>query len=157
MDGQRPTRLSDAGQAAAGARLRAAGLRSTRPRRAVLALLEAWDGHHAVEDLTAALDYLDHGLPRQSVYNVLADLVEVDLALTADTGPGRTLYERASSWHHHFVCVACARIVDVPCAQDTRPCLQPDLPGVDVHEAQVIYRGHCRACRPAEPAGRTGW
>lgn len=144
-----PERLSEAARDAAGARLRGSGLRATAPRRSLLALLDAWEGHHAVDDLAAGLAELDHPLPRQSVYNVLADLVEVGLALPADTGPGRALYERASSWHHHLVCVACGAVVDVPCVVGDKPCLEATVPGAEIDEAQVIFRGRCADCRDA--------
>ncbi len=146
MEGPRPTRLTDADTSGAGGRLRAAGLRATRPRQTVLALLDAWAGHHAVDDLSSTLADLGHRLPRQSVYNVLDDLVRVGLALPADTGPGRALYERASEWHHHFVCLGCGTVVDVPCAIGAKPCLDAAVPGAEIDEAQVIFRGRCADC-----------
>jgi Fur family ferric uptake transcriptional regulator len=95
--------------------------------------------------------------PRATVYHVLGTLARAGLVLIADAGPGRTLYEAAGRWHHHLVCRRCGTIVDVACASATKPCLEPDLPGAVVEEAQVIFRGLCPACagRAAGPP-RTG-
>lgn len=152
MEGGRPTRLTPDDTAVAGGRLRNAGLRATRPRQTVLALLDGWAGHHAVDDLSAALVDLGHRFPRQSVYNVLDDLVRVGLALPADTGPGRALYERAGDWHHHFVCLDCGAVMDVPCAIGDKPCLDAAVPGAEIDEAQVIFRGRCADCAGRGPA-----
>ena len=48
--------------------------------------------------------------------------------------------------HHHLVCRACGQIVDVPCVRGSRPCLDADLPGARIDEANVVFRGLCPAC-----------
>ena len=132
---------------AAEERLRMAGLRATRSRLAVMALLEEVGGHSSADDLVGALlGARGRPLPRSTVYNVLGDLAGAGLVLTADVGPGRELFEAAASWHHHFVCTDCGAIVDVPCVRGRRPCLHPDLPGVEVDRAEVTFHGRCAAC-----------
>jgi Fur family ferric uptake transcriptional regulator len=127
-------------------RLRDAGLRVTRSRLAILRLLEELGGHHSADELVDALRSGGSPIPRATVYHVLETLGRRGLVLLADAGPGRTLYESAADGHHHLVCRACGRIVDVPCLADVRPCLNPTLPGVVIEEAQVIFRGLCAAC-----------
>ena len=121
--------------------IRQAGLRATQPRLDVLSWLDAHRGHHAADEVAAGT-----GLARASTYKVLDDLTEAGLVLVADTGPGRTLYEVGAVFHHHFVCRACERVVDVPCQVEARPCLDADLPGAEIDTAQVIYRGVCADC-----------
>jgi Fe2+ or Zn2+ uptake regulation protein len=130
------------------ARLRGAGLRATRPRRAVFGLLRDAGGHHSVDDLVVLLAGSGEPLSRMTVYNVVSDLTGAGLLMQADVGPGRALYEASEAWHHHFVCRDCGTVIDVPCATGTKPCLEVP-PGLDVSidEAQVIYRGLCAACR----------
>jgi Fur family ferric uptake transcriptional regulator len=129
-----------------GERLRAAGLRATRPRLAVLSILEEAGGHRSADELVALLGARDRPLPRSTVYKVLGDLAGAGLVLTADVGPGRELFEAAAIWHHHFVCTACGAIVDVPCTRSRRPCLHPDLAGVEVDRAEVTFHGRCADC-----------
>jgi Fur family ferric uptake transcriptional regulator len=129
-------------------RLREAGLRATRPRRAVFGLLRDAGGHHSVDDLVGLLAESGEPLSRMTVYNVVSDLTGAGLLMQADVGPGRALYEASETWHHHFVCRGCGTVIDVPCATGTKPCLEVP-PGLDVSidEAQVIYRGLCSVCR----------
>lgn len=129
--------------------IREAGLRATRPRLLVLDLLDAMDGHRSVDELVASLAEQGTPLPRTSVYNVVNDLSAAGLIMAADAGPGRALYEAGGEWHHHFVCRRCQGVIDVPCVNGQRPCLELSVPGVRVEEAQVIFRGICEECTAA--------
>jgi Fe2+ or Zn2+ uptake regulation protein len=126
--------------------LRAAGLRSTRPRLLVLRFLRERGGHHSADEIQAALDAADEHLLRGSVYHVLAKLMSRRLVMQADVGPGRALYESGSPWHHHFVCRACEVVLDVACVDGAQPCLSSCPPGAQVDETQIIFRGLCAAC-----------
>lgn len=126
--------------------LHARGLRSTRPRILVLRFLRERGGHHSADEITDALTGIDAQLLRGSVYNVLNKLVAHGLVFMADVGPGRALYESGTTWHHHFVCRACETVLDVPCMGDRKPCLEAELTGAQIDEAQVIFRGLCPAC-----------
>lgn len=129
------------------AALRAAGRRVTRPRLAVYRTLAALGGHRSADEVAGALTAHHEPLPRTSVYNALEVLREAGVVMQARAGTGAALYEAAAVWHHHFVCRRCGSITDVPCQTGTKPCLHPDLPGVDVDEAEVIYHGVCSDCR----------
>jgi Fe2+ or Zn2+ uptake regulation protein len=131
--------------------LHAAGMRSTRPRVLVLRFLREHGGHHSADEITEALTAVDAQLLRGSVYHVLNKLVAHGLVFLADVGPGRALYESSTAWHHHFVCRLCEAVFDVPCVVGHKPCLDADLPGAQIDEAQVIYRGRCAACVAAAP------
>lgn len=126
--------------------LHGVGLRSTRPRLLVLRFLRERSGHHSADEIQAALDAADEHVLRGSVYNVLNKLMSRRLVMQADVGPGRALYESGSPWHHHFVCRKCEAVLDVPCVEPDQPCLSPSLPGAQVDEAQIIFRGLCAAC-----------
>lgn len=132
--------------------LAAAGLRVTRARLEVLELLAELGGHRSADELVAAFRARGTPRPRATVYHVLGTLERAGLLLVADAGRGRTLYEAATHWHHHLVCRGCGAIIDVACLSETRPCLEPELPGALVEEAQVIFRGLCPACADRYPA-----
>jgi len=150
-----PERPTDP-EARAREKLRGAGLRATRPRMLVYAVLREVGGHCSVDDVLALLEARGHAIPRMSVYNVLADLTRASLVMCADAGPGRALYEASEIWHHHFVCRGCGRIEDVPCVKGRKPCLLPpdSPPGSTIDEAQVIFRGHCAECAAKPAAGK---
>lgn len=133
-------RVADADRRSARRRLRDAGLRATRPRVQVLEWLDAHPGHHAADAIVAG-----SGVPKATVYHVLGQLRAEGLVVIADAGPGRTLYETAAEAHHHFVCRACDRIIDVPADLVARPAAGA-VTGARVDEADVILRGRCDAC-----------
>jgi Fur family ferric uptake transcriptional regulator len=134
-------------------RLRGAGLKVTQPRLLVLQLLQELGGHRSIDEILKELQARQTPLPRASVYNVISTLVSRGLVMLADAGPGPALYEVSLTWHHHFVCISCGRIIDIPCVVGEKPCLLPDwLPGT-IEETQIIFRGHCADClaRTAQP------
>jgi len=100
--------------------------------------------------ITDALTAVDASLLRGSVYNVVNKLHGHGLINLADVGPGRALYEAGKPWHHHFVCRTCDAVIDVPCSSGIKPCLEHELPGAMVDEAQVIFRGLCGDCLAAQ-------
>jgi len=132
-------------------RLRRAGLRVTRPRLAVYRALRELGGHRSADEVADHLSGGAERLPRTSVYNSLDVLREAGLVMVADVGPGRALYEAADAWHHHFVCRRCGSVFDVPCVRGTKPCLEAELAGAVIDEAQVIFRGLCPACAAESP------
>ena len=145
------------------AALRRAGLRLTRPRLAVLGALRALGGHRSADEVMDSLRRAKARVSRMTVYNALGDLEKARVILRADAGPGRTLYEARSEWHHHFVCRRCDAVLDVPCVRGRKPCMKLTAPVGKADEAQVIFRGICRAClgaggrgRPVARTGRTG-
>jgi Fe2+ or Zn2+ uptake regulation protein len=127
-------------------RLQDAGLRATRPRILVAEALRRMGGHRTADEVHAQLARDAVALPRTSVYNSLAVLAEVGVALRADVGPGAVVYEVADDWHHHFVCRRCGEIADVPCVVGESPCLSAGEEFGRVEEAQVIFRGVCTRC-----------
>ena len=127
-------------------RLRAAGLRATRPRMLVMGVLRERGGHMSADEVVDALQAQGNPLRRGSVYGVVAALLTHGLLMMTDVGPGRARYELADRWHHHFVCRVCGAIEDVDCVVGAKPCLEPDGVDGEVDEAQVIFRGRCRAC-----------
>ena len=138
--------------------LRAAELRVTRPRLAVLAAVEA----HPHADTDTIFTAVRHALPevsRQAVYDVLAALTAAGLLRRIQPSGSVARYEsRVGDNHHHVVCRGCGAISDIDCQVGDAPCLTPSegdgavLEGFRLDEAEVIYWGHCPTCSdgPAE-------
>ena len=129
------------------ARLRAASLRVTRPRLAVLAALR--DHRHVDTDTVIALVRVE--LPtvsHQAVYDVLRALTEAGLIRRIQPAGANARYEsRVGDNHHHVVCRSCGAIADVECAVGHAPCLTAsDDHGFVVDEAEVVYWGTCPDC-----------
>ena len=129
------------------AMLRAARLRVTRQRIAVLEALGS--APHADTDTVTTL-VRDGGNPisHQAVYDALRVLTEAGLVRRIEPAGSVARYElRVGDNHHHLVCRACGAIVDVDCAVGTAPCLTAATThGFAVDEAEVIYWGTCPDC-----------
>jgi Fur family transcriptional regulator, stress-responsive regulator len=134
--------------------LRAAGLRVTRPRLAVLDAVHA-QPHLDTETLIGAARARMGTVSHQAVYDVLRVLTDSGLVRRIQPQGSVARYEaRVGDNHHHLVCRDCGTIVDVDCAIGAAPCLTPsDDAGFAVHEAEVIYWGRCPSCarRPPVP------
>src|SRR4051794_20265460 len=127
--------------------LRAADLRVTRPRLAVLTAVH--DHRHAdTETIIGAARAGLGDVSHQAVYDVLRALTDADLVRRIQPMGSVARYEaRVGDNHHHVVCRSCGAIEDVDCAVGTAPCLTPfDDHGFVIDEAEVIYRGVCPDC-----------
>ena len=133
--------------------LRAADLRVTRPRVAVLTAV--MDHPHADTDSIIGIVRDDLGdVSHQAVYDVLRVLTAAGLVRRIQPSGSVARYEsRVGDNHHHVVCRSCGVIADVDCAVGTRPCLTAsDDNGFAIDEAEVVYWGLCPDCSTAPSA-----
>ena len=129
------------------AQLRAASLRVTRPRLAVLAALR--DHSHVDTDTVISLVRAEHPtVSHQAVYDVLRALTDAGLVRRIQPAGATARYEaRVGDSHHHVVCRSCGAIADVDDAVGHTPCLiVPDGHGFEVDEAEVVFWGTCPEC-----------
>jgi Fe2+ or Zn2+ uptake regulation protein len=129
--------------------LRARGLRVTRPRLAVLEVLEQRHGHLDVEQIAARVRRRLDTVSTQAVYDVLSALSRAGLARRIEPAGSPARYEsRVGDNHHHVVCRGCGEIADVDCAVGDAPCLTPSQAhGFVLDEAEVTFWGLCPACQ----------
>lgn len=133
--------------------LRARGLRVTRPRLAVLEVLEASrgqaQGHLDVDQIAARVRARLDTVSTQAVYDVLSALSRAGLARRIEPAGSPARYEsRVGDNHHHIVCRGCGEIADVDCAVGDTPCLTPSQAhGFVLDEAEVTFWGLCPACQ----------
>lgn len=133
--------------------LRAAGLRVTRQRLAVIdAVIQK--PHGTIEDI---LDEVRPHLPRitiQSVYFVMNSLVAAGIVrkLELPGSPARYEVEDHDN-HHHAVCRYCGRIEDVACVTGEAPCLRPEAHiDMTIEVAEVIFTAVCHECATTQQA-----
>jgi Fe2+ or Zn2+ uptake regulation protein len=127
--------------------LRAASLRVTRPRLAVLEAVHAHPHADTETVIRAARERLD-AVSHQAVYDVLRALSEAGLVRRIEPAGSVARYEaRTGDNHHHVVCRGCGTVADVDCAVGPAPCLVPsDDHGFVIDEAEVVFWGRCPAC-----------
>jgi Fur family ferric uptake transcriptional regulator len=128
--------------------LRAAALRVTRPRLAVLQAVH--EQPHADTDAVIRLARAQLGeVSHQAVYDVLRALTDAGLVRRIQPPGSVARYEaRVGDNHHHLLCRSCGAIADVDCAVGEAPCLTAsDDRGYTIDEAEVVYLGLCPTCQ----------
>jgi Fe2+ or Zn2+ uptake regulation protein len=130
--------------------IRAAGLKVTKPRVAVLAALQLYP-HSSADNIFTEVSKELTGSSTQAVYGILAAFTGAGLARRFDPPGTPALFEhRVGDNHHHLVCVHCGEIQDVDCVVGEAPCLTPsDDYGYSILSAEVTFSGICRACTTA--------
>jgi Fur family transcriptional regulator, stress-responsive regulator len=127
--------------------LRRHGLQVTAQRLAVLRAVSVRP-HSTADDIYKVVRAEIGAISRQAVYDALAALGDKGLLRRIQPAGSPARYEdRVGDNHHHLICRACNRMVDVDCAVGDTPCLTAaDDSGYEVDEAEVIYWGRCPEC-----------
>ncbi|QIS08286.1 Fur family transcriptional regulator [Nocardia arthritidis] len=128
--------------------LRAAGLRVTAPRVAVLRTV-AKRPHADADEIAASVRAELGSVSTQAVYDVLHACVRAGILRRIEPAGSSARYEtRTGDNHHHLVCRGCGAVVDVDCVVGAAPCLTPDDDhGYVIDEAEVVFWGSCPRCR----------
>ena len=134
--------------------LRAAGLRVTAPRLAVLAAARA--GNHAtVGDIAGAAREELGSISTQAVYDALAALARAGLVRRIEPAGSPARFEtRVGDNHHHVVCRSCGAVADVECAIGDAPGLEASAShGFVIDQAELTYWGRCPDCQASAANG----
>jgi Fur family transcriptional regulator, stress-responsive regulator len=132
-------------------RLREAGLRVTRPRLAVLEVLDEARGSRSHLPVSAIVTGVRVRLGEgstQAVYDCVEALGAAGLVRRVESAGSPARYEtHTGDNHHHLVCRGCGHAVDVDCVVGAAPCLQPSAThGFVLDEAEVFFWGLCPDC-----------
>ena len=132
--------------------LREAGLRSTAPRREILAWLVDHP-HTTAEEIGVAVRGRLGSVSTQAVYDVLAACTDAGLVRRIEPAGHPARYERrVGDNHHHVVCRHCGATTDIDCTVGSAPCLTPaQAHGFAVDEAEIVFWGLCPECQGARP------
>jgi Fur family ferric uptake transcriptional regulator len=132
--------------------IRRRGLKLTRQRQLILAVLQSSRGHLDAEMVCAKAKEQDPRIGIATVYRTLALLKQLGLAEEHDLGEDHGHFEAVDKGkpHFHFTCVKCGKIVEFESPQVMR--LAQSLctkKGLSVSEVHLQLNGYCRQCRPS--------
>jgi len=133
--------------------IRRAGLRVTRPRRAVCATLaSAGDDHLTAADVASRAGT---AVDLSTVYRTLDALEGLGMVEHVHLGHGAGAYHVGrSAGHHHLVCDRCGRTVDVPLHDLERAIELVTAPlGFVPDSAHFAIVGRCAECAGAAAVG----
>ncbi|WP_435104282.1 iron response transcriptional regulator IrrA [Arhodomonas sp. AD133] len=121
--------------------LRSAGMRATRPRLALAALIfEAGHRHLTAEGLHREAAHTGTRLPLATVYNTLHRLTEAGLLQRIVVDARRSYFDTNTTPHYHFFDEDHGRLVDIP-AEAVELSRLPEAPaGTEVESVDVIIR-----------------
>ncbi len=133
------------------AECRKRGLAVTVQRRTVFEALSARRDHPTADQVYDAVRDRIPGLSRTTVYRVLEALVEAGFVRKVHHAGGVARFDPVTHRHHHLVCEACGRLVDLDDA--AVPALR--LPeargsGFQIKDYSVSFLGLCGACARAK-------
>jgi Fur family ferric uptake transcriptional regulator len=90
------------------------GIRSTRQRAAISALLDKLDDFRSAQELHDELRKRGEGIGLTTVYRTLQQMAAAGVVDALRTDTGEAVYRRCSDGHHHhLVCRACGSTVEV--------------------------------------------
>jgi Fur family transcriptional regulator, stress-responsive regulator len=129
-------------------RLRAAGLRVTSARLAILEAVRAGNHPGTDEIARAARDRVGQ-VTVQAVYEALNALTEAGLVRRIEPAGSPARYEsRVGDKHHHIACRRCGTVADVDRVTGYTPCLDPAATaGFMIDEAEITFWGLCAGCQ----------
>ncbi|TQF73481.1 transcriptional repressor [Rhodococcus spelaei] len=135
----------------------AVGVRATKQRSAISALLDEIDEFRSAQDLHDELRKRGEGIGLTTVYRTLQTLAEAGTVDMLRTDSGESVYRRCSSGHHHhLVCRRCGYTVEVegPTVEQWSHTIAEDNGFTDVSHTVEIF-GTCRNCATARAASST--
>ena len=90
------------------------GVRATRQRAAIAALLEKLDDFRSAQELHDELRKRGEGIGLTTVYRTLQQMAAAGAVDTLRTDTGESVYRRCSEeHHHHLVCRSCGSTVEI--------------------------------------------
>jgi Fur family iron response transcriptional regulator len=122
-------------------RLRAAGLRPTRQRLALVRLLfDGGDRHVSAEQLHAEAQRAGVRVSLATIYNTLNQFTAAGLLREVVVDSGRSYFDTNASDHHHFFFEESGELQDIPGEQVRVSALPAAPPGTAVRRVDVIVR-----------------
>lgn len=130
-------------------RLESSGLRPTRARRAVLAVLQRERGRQlTAQELHRRARSLQPRIGLATVYRTLGALAEEGLVEVVSQEARESAYRLCSpGHHHHLICSSCGAVIEI---------LECDLGSVErtlarryrflIEEHAITFRGRCARC-----------
>ncbi len=124
------------------------GIRSTRQRTAITALLGDIEEFRSAQELHDELRRRGEGIGLTTVYRTLQSLADVGKVDVLRTDTGESVYRQCSKGHHHhLVCRRCGRTVEVegPTVEAWAETIAGEHGFTDISHTMEVF-GTCREC-----------
>ena len=129
---------------------RAADVRPTVQRYAVLQHLARHGVHATAEEIFRAVNRQDPRASRATVYNSLKSLTRAGLVREVISEGKAARFDASLHPHHHFVCDRCGEVEDTPSFELPAAGKQA-LGARQLRSFEVVFRGVCEKCGSVQP------
>jgi len=129
---------------------RAAEVRPTVQRYAVLHYLARHGVHATAEEIFRAVNRQDPLASRATVYNSLKSLTRAGLVREVISEGKAARFDASLHPHHHFVCERCGQVEDIAWFELPAAGRAP-LGARQMRSFEVVFRGVCEKCSSSQP------
>lgn len=129
---------------------RAAALRPTAQRYAVLEFLAEHRVHATAEEIFGAVNRNDPRASRATVYNNLRALAKAGLVREVMSEGKAARFDANLRRHHHFICERCSAVEDISWFDLPPSAGRAALGGRNVTNYEIVFRGSCVRCRDSK-------
>lgn len=122
--------------------------RNTAQKMAIARVLRERSDHPCASEIHRRVRQTIPNISLATVYRNLESMASSGF-LTRISGAGEFRYDANTEPHHHFFCLVCKTLSDVPVddEEEKHPCLPGNLPGYRVTGYQLLLYGRCPGCR----------
>jgi Fur family ferric uptake transcriptional regulator len=121
----------------------------TRQRELIFHILNSYESHHlSAKDIYEIVheQYPEIGLP--TVYRTLELFSTLAVVQKLDLGDGCQRYELYSLHHHHLICTACGKVIDIKGSlADTLDTAMNAMTDFSILDFRLYIYGYCRDCQ----------
>ncbi len=126
--------------------------RKTVQKRAVMEVLREANRHLTADEVYEIVKKRVPHISLGTVYRNLEMLAETGQATKVDLGEGKRRFDARTERHHHFRCVKCGHVIDIPYFPMDR--LSPlEQESFKITGMQVVLEGVCKKCLEKEKGG----
>lgn len=129
-------------------KLRSKGLKITPQRMAIVDVLRDNHTHPSVEEIYQKLSPHYSTISYATIYKTLETLCKIGEIVEVNIEPNKKRYDPFTHPHHHFRCLSCGKIEDIPLEEVAFPQVPANVKkkyGI-THFTLYLY-GLCPACR----------
>jgi Fur family transcriptional regulator, peroxide stress response regulator len=127
--------------------LKATDLAVTAQRAAVMKFLHGNTDHPSMDTIYKRVKKRFPFISRATVYNTVRVLTRAGLLQEVLVQQEKTRVDSNVSRHHHFKCMRCGRIEDVPYDILTAAHVSKHAKSYHIEEVRVVMEGRCKRCR----------
>jgi len=121
--------------------------RNTIQRQIILEAVAQLDTHATAAEVVEHLAKTHPAIGRATIYRNLSQMADIGELLRIDSFHGATHYDHNCHLHYHFECNECGGIFDVEGDFNSILDHVKNIPGFDVTEYNVSFRGLCWECK----------